>query len=241
MTGCKMKKQSNYACRHDKPSQIIMTFDGELVCRCGIVLEEKLPEDNNHMYMQTNTTLYLQLEKGGDPKDMKVTNKGLHIYASSLSEFSNVCNKLALPDYVQKKAWAAYHKFRSTTYFTRAKCSIFSIYNACREAGIAIDESQIDEAIRSIMGVKNIPHVLSAMYEMRDDALEIGIDTNKGHSSSHYLNLVVSRNQHCFEDQTDYDRFKILVTERFHDLRGNLQRRASLAADMVLCDMGMET
>lgn len=235
-----MKKQPHYTCRHDKPNQIIMTHDGERVCRCGVVLEEKLPEDSNHMYMPTNISLYLQLEKGGDPKDMKVTNKRLHIYASSLSEFSNVCNKLALPDYVQKRAWAAYHKFRSTTYFTRAKCSMFSIYHACREAGIAIDEPQIDEAIRSTMGVKNIPHVLSTMYEMRDDALEIGIDTNEGHSSNHYLNLAVSKNQHYFEDQTDYDRFKILVIEHFCELRGNLQENASYAAGMALCDMGIE-
>lgn len=232
-----MKKYSNHACRHDVQRQIITTLDGERVCRCGTVLEEKLPEDGNHMYTQTNTTLYLQLENGGDPRDMKVTNKGLHIHSSSLSEFSNVCNKLGLPDFVQKNAWNAYHKFRSTTYFTRAKCAMFSIYKTCRETGIPVDELQINEAIHSAMGVKNVPSVLSAMYEMRDDALGLGIDSNQGHSSNHYLNLVISGKQHYFGHGPDYDQFKRLVMKHFHDLGGHLHKKAIRAAHMALLDM----
>lgn len=233
-----MEKTLIHTCRYDKQRQIVTTIDGERVCRCGTVLEEKLPEDGNHMYVQTNATLYLQLENGGDPKDMKVTNKGLHIHSSSLSEFSNICNKLNLPDFVQKNAWMAYHKFRSMTYYTRAKCALFSIYNTCRETGIAVDEPEINEAIHSVMGVKNVPSVLSAMYEMRDDALGIGIDTNKRHSSSHYLNLALSENQHYFEYMPDYERFKVLVMEHFNEhLIGNLHEKAVVAANMALRDM----
>lgn len=234
-----MKNKCNYVCEHEKPGHIITTHNGERVCMCGVVLEEKIPEEHNYLYVQTNMSLYHQLENGGDPNDMKVINRGLHIHASSLSEFSNVCDKLGLPDFVQKNAWATYHKFRSATYFTRAKCALFSIYHACRDASIAVDERQIKEIIQFAMGVKNIPSALNVLYEMRDDALELGIDTNKRHSSTYCLNLAISRKQHLFEDQTDYDRFKIIVMRNFHDLDGNLRIRADRAVNMALCIMGV--
>lgn len=233
-----MKNRSINACRHDKPSQIIATSDGEHVCKCGVVLEEKIAV-NHVVHPLSKMSLYHQLEKGGDPNDMKVVNRGIHIHTSSVSEFSNICNKLGMPNFAQQRAWATYHKFRTRTYFTRAKCAMFSIYNACREAGLAVDEPQIKEAVVSTLGVKNTPSILSVMYELHEDAQKIGIDTNKGHSSGYYLNLAISRKQNLFVDQVDYDRFKVRVMHHFGNLDGHHQKKAHRAVDMTLCEMGV--
>lgn len=232
-----MKKQAIIACNHDKLNQIINTSNGERVCKCGVVLEEKIAENYNTMYPHPNMSLYHQLENGGDPKDMKVINKGIHIYTSSVSEFSNVCNKLGLPNFVQQRAWATYHKFRIHTYFTRSKCALFSIYHACREANLAMDQKQINQAIISTLGVKNTSTVLNLMYEMHEDAHRFGIDTNEEHSSGYYLNIAISQEQHRFVDQTDYDRFKVRVIHHFGLLSEIHQHKADRAVMIAVSEM----
>lgn len=227
------------SCRHRDPNAIIRTPEGEHVCKCGVVLDTRLP-DESPILSQSKISLYHQVENGGDPRDMKVVNKKIHIHTSSASEFSNICNKLEMSNSTQQRAWHIYHMFRTKTYFTRAKCAVCSICISCRESGQPVDESHIREAVRSILCVKNAPSMLSVMSEMHDEALKIGINTNEGHSSAYYLNLAVSRKQHLFDDSADYDRFKIRVMDNFAHLNGNHQNRAKRAADIALCEMGIE-
>ena len=225
-------------CKHDNPSNIVTTDNGELVCRCGVVLEEKMCED---VYRPSTYTpsLYHQVETGGNPRDMKVVNKKIHIsnYRSS-SEFSNMCSKLDLKEFVRHRAWRMYHVFRSKTYYTRAKCATFALYHACRECGQSVSERQIREAVLSTLCVRKVPSILSVIYEMSEDAMRFGINTNEGHSSNYYLNLAISAKQHLFGD-ADYDRFKVLVMNNFAHLEGNNQNRARRAVEIALCDMGV--
>ena len=226
-------------CKHNNPNNIIRTMDGENVCKCGVILEEKIPDDGE---MNTNSciSLYHQVENGCDPKDMKVINKKIHIHTSSSSEFSNICSKLMMPNFIQKRAWYIYDTLRVNTSFSRAKCATFATYVACREGGNPKTESQIQEAIRSILCVKNSPNILNVIYEMHDTAFSLGINTNEGHTSSYYLNLAISEKQHLFDDKMDYEQFTMRVKNSFVHLRGNYQNKAKRAVDVELLQMGLK-
>ena len=238
---CKMKKQFSLTivCKHNNPNQIITTMDGEYVCKCGVVLDEKL-EDNYTLPSKSTISLYHQMENGGDPQDMKVVNKKIHIYSSNVSEFSNICSKLELATFTQKRAWRIYHLLRNNTDFTKAKCASFAIYVACREGNKAIAESQIKEAIQSVLCVKNTPGMLAVISEMHDAASSLGINTNEGHSPNYYLNLAISQQQDQFNDQNDYDRFKTRAMENFTHMSGNHQNKARRAVSITLCELGFK-
>ena len=227
------------SCRHENPSDLVTTEAGEIVCKCGVILEEKTLEAA-YVQSASRPSLYHQVENGGDPKDMKVVNKKIHIsnYNSS-SEFSNICNKLDLKEFIRHRAWRIYHMLQSRTYFTRAKCATFSIFIACREGGQSVSEAQIMEAVRSVLCVKKVPSALHVISELHDDAMRLGINTNEGHSSNYYLNLAVSSKQHLFDSPQDYDRFKMMVMNNFARLEGNNQSRARKAANIALSEMGV--
>lgn len=231
-------KKSTFECRHEDPNSVIQTPEGERVCRCGTVLEEKMYDEHTHT-SQNRVSLYHQVENGGDPRDMKVINKKIHIYTSNTSEFSNICDKLELHEFVKKKAWYIYRLFRRRTYHTKAKCAAFAVYIACRDNGQPVDEQQIRDVVGSALCVKRVPNMLNVISELHDDALHLGIDTNLGHSSKYYLNMAISKKQSLFGNPTDYDRFKAGVIDTFGLLGGNNQNKASRAVDIVLCEMGM--
>lgn len=237
-----MKKQFHLviSCAHGNPSDWMTTENGEIVCRCGVVMEEKTPAPAAPAQSASRPSLYHQVENGGDPKDMKAVNRKIHIsnYHSS-SEFSNICDKLGLKEFIRHRAWQTYHAFRSDTYYTRAKCAVLSIFQACREGGQSVSEGQIMEAVGSVLCVKKVPSALSVMSELHDDAMRLGINTNEGHSSNYYLNLTVSSEQHRFCSPQDYDRFKMLVTNIYASMEGNNQSRAKKAVNMVLSEMGV--
>ena len=222
---------------HNNPNKMVETSDGEIVCICGVIIEEKTSYAG-FTHSQNAVSLYHQIENGGDPKDMKVVNKKIHIHYSCVSEFSNICGKLKMHSFVQQRAWRMYQQLRSKTHFSRAKCSIFAIYVACRESSQAITEIQIQESIRSALCVKNVPNVLSVISEMHEEAFKIGIDTNEGHSSKYYLNLEMAEKQNLFADTRDYDKFKIKAMNVFECLNGNNQNKAKRAASIALDEMG---
>ena len=236
-----MKKSQGLiiTCRHRNPKNIVVTPEGESVCRCGVILLERMSDTTAVEPRNSTVSLYHKVENGCDPKDMKVVNKKIHIYHSSASEFSNICSKLNLSSCVAQSAWGSYHQLRSKTYFTRAKCALLSIYVACRESDQAVNESKICEAIRTVFCVKNTYNALSVISEMHEEAFKIGIDTNKGHSSSYYLNLEISQRQHLFMDARDYDRFKVIVMNNFGFIHGNSQNKARRAVEMGLNEMGV--
>lgn len=225
-----------HACRHENPCRIERTHEGESVCSCGTVLEERLPEETGPS-PKYPVSLYHRLEKGGDPRGMKVVNRRLHIYESSLSEFSNICGKLGMPDSVQDKAWSTYHKYRSGTYYSRAKCAMHSIFSACREAGIPVNEGTIQDTIQSVMGVKSAPNSLSVISEMREEIIQMGIDSNQGHSSEYYLNLEIKQAYTRFS-KADADRFKIILMRLYAGSIGNGQDRALRASKGAYGEMG---
>ena len=233
------------ACKHKDPSNIFKTQEGEHVCKCGVVVEEKLADEamasavSTPSSSQNNISLYHKMETGGDPKDMKVINKKIHVHTSTTSEFSNICNKLQMSNFIEQRAWKIYQLLRNKTHYTRAKCAAFSVYIACREGGQAINEKRIKSAIRSVLCVKTVPNMLNVISEMHYDALHIGINTNTGHSPKYYLNLAISKKQRLFENQAEYDKFKICVIDHFNQYSGNHQNKVNRAIQSALEEMGL--
>lgn len=234
----KRKQRSWIHCMHNILEDRVITMDGEIVCRCGVVIEER-STDNSPVALKNNVSLYHQMENGGDPRDMKVVNKNLYIHSSKVSEFSNICNKLGLPDPIQRRAWKTYDLCRRNTSHTKAKCAIFSIYHACRESSQIVDDIQIQDAVRSVLCVKNASNVLSVISEMHEDVFRLGIDSNKGHSAEYYLNIEIAKKQSLFSDLRDYDRFKIMVMKTVESLTGNNQNKAKRAVTISLNEMGV--
>lgn len=235
------KSQSPYlviACRHDDPNRVVQTSDGEYVCACGVVLEEKILE-RDQLPSQSKASLYHQVENGGSPQDMRAVNRKIHVYSSSSSEFSNICSKLRMSDFIQQRAWYIYRTLRTHTDFSRAQCTAFSIYVACREGGQPIEEHHIQEVACSILCVKNAPSLLNVISKIHDVALKFGIDSNKGHSPKYYLNMAISQKQHIFNYRDAYNRFKSIATRNFDALNGNPQNRARRAVRMALYEMGI--
>jgi len=233
-----MKRQmSSNACLHRDQSRIVPTPDGERVCMCGVVLEERVVEPfvpSSH----NRVSLYHRVEVGGSPQDMKVVNRRIHVYSPGSSEFSNICGKLFMSESNQNRAWHIYKLLRSNSDFTRAKCAMFSIYVACREGGQPVDERQITDSVCSAFGVRQVPNMLGTIYELHDTALRFGIDSNKRHSPEYYLNVEMRHSQDCFDTYT-YGLFREVAAGKFAHLKGNPKNRARRAVAMTLCEMGV--
>ena len=227
-------------CAHNDPLGIVQTREGEHVCGCGVVLQERTVEQfYQFATAPVRVSLYHQVENGGSPVDMKVVNKRIHIHSAGSSEFSNICGKLEIQDCIQGRAWHIYRMLRSHTDHTRAKCAAFAIFVACREGDRPTDESRIREAIRSVMCIKNIPGMLAVISELHEDAKRLGVDTNDGHSPQYYLNAEISKRQDLFWNPRKYDRFKSAARENFELLHGNSRSRARRAAVIALCEVGV--
>lgn len=223
-------------CGHD-PRRAVHTADGELVCRCGVVLEERIPE-RSCAGQQGRVSLYHQVEVGGSPQDMKAVSRRIHVYHPHSSEFSNICGRLGLPGFVQSDAWHVYRMLRSQTDHTRAKCAMFAVYVSCRRGGQPVPESEIRATVSSVLGVRHAPNILAVISELHEDAKAAGIDSNEGHSPQYYLNMEMSSRQGSFADPRLYERFRRLTCENFGRLTGNHQNRARRAAALAISEMG---
>ena len=226
-------------CPHNDPSRIVTTEDGESVCRCGVVLEERIP-DRSCVPSESRPMLYHQVESGGDPGDMKVINPNIHISnPRNSSDFSNICSKLGLVEHIRHRAWNIYDTLHARTHHARAKCAAFAIYVACRESGQFVPEADVQEAISVILCVRKTPPMLGVISEMHEDAMRLGVDTNEGYSVEYRLNREMSSRRKHFKDDPDgYDRFKNRVLRNFAMLE-NRTNRAVKAVRLTVSEMGV--
>ena len=207
--------------------------NGEVVCiKCGMVLgtiQEDAP-----VHSEDRQSLYHQAALGGDPRDAKKLKPYIRINSTKdLSEFSNLCDHLQLPDSVKREAWSIYLKLRSLKRHTRATCALYSVFKACYNFGCGISEGRIREAIPHALRVKNIPSLLKALFAFGDIAWKIGISTRR---STYYLNVETASMQDRFARREDFDLFKRLAQTHYQNLSGNDRSRAKRAVTKALSE-----
>ena len=223
-------------CAHQ--SRLTRTPDGELVCRCGVVVCERLP-DEGPAELPARVSLYHRVELGGSQTDAKrAVGRRVHTHAQVSSEFSNICCKLGMPEFARLRAWSAYHKLRSRTAYTRAKCAMYAVYGACRAADFPVSEERVREAVLSVLCVRRAPTMLGVISELHEDAEALGLDSG-GHSPWFYLNLEISSAQGFFSDDGDFDRFRAAVMRLYQSLRGTHRSRARRAVQFALDSMAV--
>lgn len=226
-------------CLHEALSGRVFTDEGEVVCGCGTVLEEGMLEESGPGPAYP-LQLYHQLEKGGDPKDMKVVNPRLRVYRPQTSDFSNICGRLNMPPSLQHAAWVIYDKLRKKTRHSRAKCALVAIFHTCRESELPISESQIQMAIRMALSVRKVPGLFRSMYEVNEVLQEIGVEHDPDHAPKYYLNLLMSDILPTIRDPADRDRFKMIAMKKFANLGGDYRKRARRAIDYAYVEMGLD-
>ena len=230
-----MKAQRD-ACLHG--GRLTATPDGELVCGCGVVVEERMP-DAGPAELPARVSLYHRVEIGGSQTDARrAVGRRVHTHTPVSSEFSNICCKLGMPEFARLEAWSAYHKLRSRTTYTRAKCAMYAVYGACRTADFPVSEASIREAVLSVLCVRRAPTMLGVISELHQDAEALGLDTG-GHSPWFYLNLEISSAQGFFTDDGDFDRFRAAVMRVYQSLRGTHRSRARQAVQFALDSMAV--
>ena len=223
-------------CAHG--SRLTRTPDGELVCRCGVVVCERLP-DEGPAELPARVSLYHRVELGGSQTDAKrAVGRRVRTHAQASSEFSNICCKLGMPEFARLRAWSAYRKLRGRTDYTRAKCAMYSVYVACRAADFPVSEERVREAVLSVLCVRRAPTMLGVMSELHEDAEALGLDSG-GRSPRFYLNLEISSAQGFFPDDGDFDRFRAAVVRLYRTLGGTRRSRARRAVRFALDSMAV--
>lgn len=225
------------ACAHDG-RRLTETADGELVCGCGVVVSERMP-DAGAAELPARISLFHRVEMGGSQTDAKrAVGRRVHADAPVSSEFSNICCKLGMPEFVRLRAWSAYSKLRGRTPHTRAKCAMYSVYGACRAADFPVSEERIREAVLSVLCVSRAPTMLAVLSELHEDARALGLDSGGG-STRFYLNLEISSAQKFFPDDADFARFREAVVRLHRSLAGTQRSRAKRAVRFALDSMSI--
>ena len=204
---------------------------GEVACiRCGMVVD--VLREDAPAHQESRLSLHQQKELGGDPQDAREFRPRIHDDSSrDLSEFSNLCDKLRLPDFAKREAWILYRKSRSLGRRTRAMCALYSVFAACRNSGHGVHEEQIRDAIRPALGVKNVPSILKTLVAFGGTATR--------RPSLYYLNVEIASVQGKFTRREDFDSCKILAHRRYWRLSGNDRSRAKRAVAAALSEMGV--
>ena len=225
-------------CPHEARLGRVFTDEGEVVCPCGTVLEERLVDEEPPPTKYV-LSLYHQVEKGGDPADAKAVAPRIHIRHSHSSEFSNICSRLRLPLYVQHAAWQIYCKLYPEISHSRAKCALHALFKTCRWL-VIVNEDKIRDAIRAEMNVKNVPNTFHTMYNLQEESQEIGIKCDSPGPTDHYLKRAMANVLPTITDPEDYDRFKTTATRKFMSLKGSPRERARKAINEAFVEMGLD-
>lgn len=206
---------------------------GEVVCtKCGMVIQV-LSEDAP-AHPEECLSLYHQRELGSDPRDAKKLKPYIRINSNKdLSAFSNLCDRLQLPDFVKHEAWILYQKTRKLERCTRATCALYAVYSACRNFGFVISEELIRDSIPHVLMVKNVPTTLKALVAFGDATKDIGA----AKKSAYCLNVEIASVQGRFTRREDFDLFKRLAQTHYQNLSGNARSRTKKAVAAALSEM----
>ena len=154
------------------PINFIITDNGELVCRCGI-LQGK--EHNNTSSITSKTNLAQDYQLGGKRTSNLMCEKFINS-STDLSVISNICHGLSLPSFVYHDVWHWYQKLSPLLSMTRSKIVFFTIYTICRYNNIPLDESELQK--RTLMNLhtktpSNSLKVISKAFSFIDSNTQI--------------------------------------------------------------------
>lgn len=215
------------------PSSLITDETGEIFCsKCGTVQGREILQETQN---SSQLNLYLETELGGPSSELNILNPKIHIYSSDVSSLSNICDKLAIPQFIRKEIWRTYQVLKKETNLTKAKASCLAIFHTCRKNKFPLIEKQVIQLIKLNFNVKNVPSFLSVVSEANSIIIKgipvlqkIGINTSTDHSAEYYLNsaLIAIKNDFTSEQFQIIRAFAIKVFPR---LTGNSDTNAKKA------------
>ena len=227
--------QKNPCCR--SPSNQITDNTGEIFCkRCGIVQgREHIQESQKSSALN----LYLETELGGPARELNILHPKIHIHSSDVSPFSNICGKLAIPQFIRSEIWRTYQVLRRETNLTKAKSSCLSIFHVCRKNKFPLIEEQVMDLIKMNFNVKNVPQFLNVVSEANSIICDgtpiletLGIHTNKNHPAEYYLNSALIAVKGDFTE-TQYANIRKFAMRIFPTLKGNSDTNAKKAVRLA--------
>jgi hypothetical protein len=164
-------------CNHD----YVVADDSEIGCRkCGVVMDDM--DEKTQAPSQSKANLYELREVGS--KDA-LPNMGFaasrnsgdikRYFGSSmakthpLSEFSNMCEKLSLPLYIQENAWRLYTKAATKgSGHGKAEHACWAVHSTCRTYGIPKSDTEIKSAAMTAYGRQRLPDMFTISYHHMD-------------------------------------------------------------------------
>ena len=200
-------KQSNKLCDCKKPNVITTPIEGEIICKdCGVVMgydefhDLKNRIDVEHL-SRTTLDIFQQRQLGTHPNDSRdvVSTKNLKLEKnnSGIVEFSDVCKKMHLPNFIAEDAWRLYRRLKSNKTTddscTRAKFVCIAIYQTCQSYSVPYDEIMVQEIVKKSLHVKNAPKMQSIAFKK---PTQFAYDESSNVAKKRfYLNLHVSQAQ----------------------------------------------
>ena len=158
-------------CNHSKVDRVTLD-DGENICKnCGTVMGRT---DTTKHYFESNTNLFTELQIGSKQNNSLPSQKLLK-YNETLSQVSNICRILEMPNSVSNDIWFWFNKIKSNIKIPKAKILVLVIYQLCRYNQIPINKSHLLLIIKTQLGAKNAPTPLSIISEISSYLDENGI------------------------------------------------------------------
>ena len=116
--------------------------EGELFCgKCGIVLGTDIFDSVTN---NSRTNLAQDYQLGGKLIGLSKTEIFINSY-SKLSQISNICESLRLPDFIRQDVWKWYQKITPLIPITYPKRIFLVIYTMCKYNGIPLKESKLSD------------------------------------------------------------------------------------------------
>ena len=192
----------------EKPNLITTPIEGEIICKkCGVTFgfdechNFKNTINADHL-SKTQLDICQQRQLGTDYHNLKdfIVSKNLKLEKnnSCITEFTDVCKKLILPNFVAEDAWQLFCKLKrqkkNYDSFTRAKLVCIAIYQTCQNHSIPYDESMAQEIVKKSLNVKNAPKLQNVVFKRQDQTWSQNND-NDSSKERFYLNLHISQAQ----------------------------------------------
>jgi len=232
----------------EKPSLITTPIEGEIICKnCGVTFgydqycNFKNTINADHL-SKTQLDIFQQRQLGTDNHNLKdfILSKNLKLEKnnSCIAEFTDVCKKLMLPNFVAEDAWRQFcrlkSKKKSYDSFTKAKFVCIAIYQTCQNHSIPYDEVMVQEIIKKSLNVKNAPKMQNMAFKyqqfIENQSSKNHHPAYKGFSTKNtsdignsqlkakfYLNLHISQAQkrHEIYDISEFRRISFQYYESF--------------------------
>lgn len=244
-----------------KPNVITTLIEGELICKdCGVVFgydefhDMKNRIDAGHL-SKTSLDIFQQRQIGTHPNDSRdvISTKNLKLEKnnSCIAEFSDVCKKLHLPNFIAEDAWRLFRRLKNNKKaddsFTRAKFVCIAVYQTCQNHSVPYDETMVQEIVQKSLHVKNAPKMQNiAFKESTQSTCGSSFSdrfSNEFSKKGFYLNLHVSQAQKERNildvsqlKRLSFQYFDLDMKKRRGELNGNESRRRRRDSMITIID-----